>query len=185
MHSDLARVVITERALKQRVAEMAADIVDAYAGQDGGITIVSILAGSIIFLGDLIRQLPMRMRIGLVWVSSYPGKATGARGSVIGEANLPDLQGRDVLILDDILDTGHTLRLVQDRLHGAGARTVKTAVLLRKPAKAPPDVPVEFVGFDVDDEFVVGYGLDYDGLYRNLPFIAVLHPRLYESGCPT
>src|SRR5439155_14862085 len=118
--------------------------------------------------------LPLRMRIGLITVSSYRGAATQSRGAtILQELNL-DVAGQHVLLIDDILDTGGTLRMARLRLQAAGARSVRTCVVLRKPSKAPPDVHADFVGFDVDDVFVVGYGLDYNNLYRNFPDIGVL-----------
>jgi hypoxanthine phosphoribosyltransferase len=181
MENDIARVLIPEAALKERVAELAVEIARAYSDPRGGITIVTILRGSIIFLADLIRQLPIKMRVELVSVSSYPGAATSSRGATLESIPLPDLGDRDVLIVDDILDSGGTLRLVQAELARRGPRSVRTAVLLRKAEKAPSDVAVDYVGFDVEDAFLVGYGLDFNGLYRNLPYVAVLKPEVYAS----
>ena len=182
MEDDIARVLISKEALETRVAGLADEIAAAYAECEGGITIVTILAGSLIFLADLMRRLPMKMKIGLVSVSSYAGATTTSRGAVLASTTLPEIAGRHVLIVDDILDTGGTLRLVQDELRKAGPRSVRTTVLLRKPNKAPADVKADFVGFDIEDAFVVGYGLDYDGLYRNLPYVAVLTPDAYDRG---
>ena len=183
MKGDISSVLIAEPELKERVSALAGQIAAVYQDRREGIVIVSILAGSIIFLADLIRQLPMKMRIGMVTVSSYPGRATKSRGSVLQSAEWPRLRDRDVLIVDDILDTGGTLRVVQAEVRSAAPRSVRTVVLLRKPARAPDDVTVDFVGFDILDDFVVGYGLDYDGLYRNLPYIAVLR-RPQEADSP-
>ena len=179
---DIGKVLISERALKNRVAALAEEIAEAYPASEGGIMLVTVLAGSIIFLADLIRQLPMKLRIGLVTVTSYPGPTTVSRGPSLESASLPQVRDRDVLIVDDILDTGRTLRLVQAEVRRAKPRSLETVVLLRKPAKAPADVTVDFVGFDVEDVFVIGYGLDYDGLYRNLPYIAVLRRDADSSG---
>lgn len=181
MLDDIARVVVTKRQIEERVAAMAEEIASAYADTEGGVTIVTILTGSVVFLADLIRRLPMQMRVGLVAVSSYRGKTVQSRGPRLETANLPDLCNRDALIVDDILDTGGTLRLVQALIRNQKPRSIRTAVMLRKPTRAPADLPVDFVGFDVEDEFVVGYGLDYDGLYRNLPYIAVLKPERYHT----
>lgn len=182
MERDIARVLITKQMPEERVSALATDIARAYPNPREGITIVMVPVGSIIFLADLIRQLPIKMRIGLLTVSSYPGATTGSQGASLTSTGFPDLRGRDVLIVDDILDTGGTLRLVRAEAGRAGPRSVKTAVLLRKADKAPPDVAVDFVGFDVEDAFLVGYGLDYDGLYRNPPYVAVLDPEVYASG---
>lgn len=170
-------VLISQAQIATRVRSLAAEIAAQYAHAAEGMTIVSVLAGSIIFLGDLVRSLPMKLRIGLVTVSSYAGARTAPMQPKLTWSSLADVSGRDVLIVDDILDTGGTLRLVQAAVRDAGARSVRTTVLLRKPGKAPAGVTADFVGFDIDDVFVVGYGLDYDGLYRNLPYIGVLPPR--------
>jgi len=179
MERDIDRVLIGEQELADQVADMGNQIARAYTGSEGRITIVTILSGSIIFLADLIRVLPMKLRVDLVSVSSYRGK-TKKPGSLMLLTERPlDVEGRDVLIVDDILDTGGTLRLVTAELRRGQPSSVKTAVLLRKPSKAPSDVKADFVGFDIEDEFVVGYGLDYDGMYRNLPYVAVLKPEVY------
>lgn len=174
MHEEIERVLIPADQLEERVSALAGEIASAYRSTENGITIVTILAGSLVFLGDLIRKLPMKLRIALVGVSSYPGRSTVSRGAVLASGALPDIRDHDVLIVDDILDTGGTLRLVQAEVRRSGPRSVRSVVLLRKPDKARPDVAVDFVGFDIEDVFVVGYGLDYDGLYRNLPYIGVL-----------
>ena len=179
MENDIARIIITERNIRARVAALADEISDSYANTQADITIVTVLSGAVIFLADLVRRMPMRMKMALVSVSSYPGAATQSRGATLTSSPLPDLGGRDVLIIDDILDSGGTLRLVQRQVRNAEPHSIKTAVLLRKPGKAPDDVMADFVGFDVEDAFVVGYGLDFDGLYRNLPYIGVLRPELY------
>jgi hypoxanthine phosphoribosyltransferase len=142
--------------------------------------LVPILSGSIIFLADLMRHLPLRMRIGLVTTSSYTGPSTESGGAkLIQPLTNIDVEGRDVLVIDDILDTGGTLRLVTDHLRSKSPASVRSCVLLRKPDRAPADLAVDFIGFDVDDVFVIGYGLDYNDLYRNWPDIAVLRRELY------
>lgn len=179
MEKDIERVLITDRELAQRVHDLAAEIAACYAGDDAGLILVPILSGSIIFVADLIRRLPMKMKLGLITVSSYAGATTRSRGvSLAMDLNM-DVRGRHVLIVDDILDTGSTIRFVQGRLREQGPRSLRTAVLLRKTAKAPADVVADFIGFEIADEFVVGYGLDYDGHYRNFPHIAVLKPDRY------
>jgi len=179
MHDDVARVIISEEALRERVTELAGEIEAAYDSADIGITVVAILTGSVVFLSDLIRQLPFRLEIGYIAVSSYTGAVSTPDGTRLGAISLPEVRDRHVLIVDDILDTGGTLRLVQKMLQDRQPASLRTAVVLRKPGKAPADVPVDFVGFDVEDVFVVGYGLDYDGHYRNLPYIAELKAERY------
>ncbi len=170
------RVLISATALEERVHGLAHEIARTYAVTSDGLIIVTVLSGSLVFLADLIRKLPLMLRIGLVTVSSYPGGTTRSAGAKLLTSSYPELQNRDVLLVDDILDTGGTLRLVQREIRAAVPRSLRTAVLLRKTGKAPPDVTVDFVGFDIEDVFVVGYGLDYDGLYRNLPHIAEWRP---------
>lgn len=141
-------------------------------------TLLPILSGSIIFLADLIRELPLKMKLALVQISTYPGTSTtpGTPRTVLDL--IGDVQDRHVLLVDDILDSGRTLRRVQSLVAERHPRSLRSAVLLRKPARAPADVFVDFVGFDIDDAFVVGYGLDFNDLYRNYPHVAVLRPEL-------
>ncbi len=178
MERDIARILIRREQIEARNRELAAEIAAQYDGDDAGLTLVPILSGSIIFLADLIRLLPVKMKIALVQISTYPGGTTtpGDPHTVLELSG--DVTDRHVLVVDDILDSGRTLRRVQAMIHARRPRSVRAVVLLRKPAKAPPDVPVDFVGFDIDDLFVVGYGLDFNDHYRNYPHVAVLHPEL-------
>lgn len=183
MHPDLDRILISREQIAQRVRELGGEIAEQYRHQEGpeGLTLVTILSGSVIFLADLIRELPLRMKIGLITVSSYHGATTQTRGSVLVSDLNVEVAGQHVLLIDDILDTGGTLRLVRQRLADAGARSLRICVLLRKPSRAPADVAADFVGFDIEDAFVVGYGLDYNDHYRNLPDIGVLRREFYAS----
>jgi len=177
MEQDIERILISSDRLARRVHELADQIVISYGHLESHLTIVPILHGAIVFLADLIRHMPLKMDIALVTVSSYPGKTTQSKQAhIMGQLSC-DITDRNVLIIDDILDTGKTLRLVRSELEKKHPKSVKTAVLLRKPTKAPRDLAVDFVGFDIKDNFVVGYGLDYNDYYRNLPYLAVLHPR--------
>lgn len=178
IEADIARILIHRDEIDRRVRQLAAEIAALYNGDDAGLTLIPILSGSIIFLADLIRHLPLKMKIALVQVSTYPGTATSPRTPRTVLELTGDVAGRNVLVVDDILDSGRTLRRVQEMLLDRGARSVRAAVLLRKPSKAPADLKVDFVGFDVEDLFVVGYGLDYDDHYRNFPHVGVLRPEL-------
>ncbi|MGD8451293.1 MAG: hypoxanthine phosphoribosyltransferase [Phycisphaerae bacterium] len=178
MQQDIARILFRREAIQARVRALATEISAVYNGDERGLTLVPILSGSIIFLADLIRELPLKMKIALIQISTYPGRSVTAQEPETVMELSGDVQGRNVLLVDDILDSGRTLRRVRAMVAERGAVSVRTAVLLRKPAKAPADVSVDFVGFDVEDSFVVGYGLDYDDHYRNFPHIGVLRPEL-------
>ncbi|MDX2199752.1 MAG: hypoxanthine phosphoribosyltransferase [Phycisphaerae bacterium] len=178
MEAEIDRILIRDHDIARRVAAMADEIAAAYPSDAGELTLVPILSGSIIFVADLMRRLPRRMRLAMVSISTYPGRSTRPTEARTTLELRTDLEGRDVLIVDDILDTGGTLARVRAMVRERGARSVRAAVLLRKPGKAPPGVDAEFVGFDIADEFVVGYGLDYDDLYRNYPHIGVLRPEV-------
>ena len=178
MESDIARILIHRDQIEARVRALGAEIAGTYNGGDAGLTLVPILSGSIIFLADLIRQLPLKMKIALVQVSAYPGRAIAPVDPRTILALSGDVTDRHVLVVDDILDSGRTLRRVQAMIRERRPKSLRSAVLLRKPNKAPADVQVDFVGFDIEDLFVVGYGLDYNDLYRNYPHVGVLHSEL-------
>lgn len=180
MDPDIARILIPRERIAERVKQLAEDIAGIYGqDDDAGITVVTILSGALIFVADLMRRLPLRMKVGLIMVSSYAGPRTSPGEPKVIHGLNTDVSGRHVLLVDDILDTGGTLRMVRRRLEEAGARSIRTCVLLRKPSKAPADVQADFIGFDIEDVFVVGYGLDFDDQYRNLPDIAVLREEVY------
>ncbi len=169
----LVKVLLDEPQLQAGVNRMACEI-SAHYGQRP-LTIVGVLTGSVVLLADLIRQLEMPLRVGVLQASSYRGETS--RGSIaINSDLLLDVNGRDVLLVDDIFDTGHTLAHVIPLLEKMGARSVKSAVLLRKQGRQEVEMETEFVGFDIPDEFVVGYGLDYRDQYRNLRYLAALEP---------
>jgi len=173
MHDDIEAVLLSEAAIHRRLDELARRITADY--DDGQpLSVVALLNGSIPFLADLLRRIPLPLRVESLRVSSYQGRAS--RGTVrFHEPALPEVCGRRVLLVDDILDTGETLRAVQERFTAeAGASDLRTCVLLRKERQIPPRAQADYVAFSIPDRFVVGYGLDCDGLYRNLPYIGVL-----------
>lgn len=183
MRLDVARVLISQDRIAARVEELARQITAEHSEADGThLTIVPILTGAMIFAADLIRHLPMRMKIGLLTVSSYPGRSITSQGANVLTKSIGDLAGRHVLLLDDILDSGSTLRTVRGMLADLAPASLKTCVLLRKPTPGAAQTPVDYVGFDIPNEFVVGYGLDFDDLYRNLPDIVTLKPEVIERG---
>jgi hypoxanthine phosphoribosyltransferase len=184
MQSDIARVLIPQDRIAERVRELARQITTDHMPsnmpQGGEVTIVPILTGAFIFCGDLIRQIPLPIQIGLLTVSSYPGSSLQSKGSQFLSQQLGNVHGRHILIIDDILDSGGTLKLVTPLMKELGAASVKTCVLLRKDRPAAKEVHVDYVGFEIPDEFVVGYGLDYNNYYRNLPDIVTLLPEAIE-----
>ncbi|MFO0838625.1 MAG: hypoxanthine phosphoribosyltransferase [Phycisphaerae bacterium] len=177
MDSDISRILIHRDQISARVRAMAGEISACYHGPQTRLTLAPILSGSLIFLADLIRELPLKMKLSLLHVSTYAGATTTPGQPRVIVAPTGEIAGRDVLVIDDILDTGRTLARVQTMIRDMHPASVRTAVLLRKPGKAS-GVEADFVGFDIDDEFVVGYGLDYGDLYRNYPHIALLRPEL-------
>ncbi len=184
MHRDIERILIPRLKIAERVREMARQIVADHTTLAGGgdITIVPILTGAMIFCGDLIREMPIAMKIGLMTVSSYPGKSVSSQGAQVIQQQLANVKDRHVLVLDDILDSGSTMRLVVPALRELQAASVRTCVLLRKDRPAAREVTIDYVGFEIPDEFVVGYGLDYNDYYRNVPDIVTLKRSVMEGG---
>ncbi|HCD30544.1 MAG TPA: hypoxanthine phosphoribosyltransferase [Phycisphaerales bacterium] len=168
------RVLIDRRRIAGRVDAMASEIEREYSGCRDAVLFVPVLDGALLFAADLIRRLSLPLQLAGLAASSYPGAATTSTGQVELGLFRVDVQGRRVLLLDDILDTGQTLATVQEALRQRGAIEVRSAVLLRKQRENPPVVEADFVGFEVPDCFVIGYGLDHDGRYRELPDVRVL-----------
>lgn len=168
------KVLITADRISRRVAELAEQAQADYQGRP--VLVVGVLTGCLVFLADLIRRIDLPLRIHLVQASSYRGEATTPGELNLRLDTLPDLAGRDVLVVDDILDTGQTLGRLVDELHRRGAASVRVAVLLQKVGKQRVVVKPDYTGFEIPDEFVVGYGLDYNDEYRHLPHIAALPP---------
>ena len=173
MIEDIREILIDRRAIQGRVKALAEQIGTDYAGRE--FLLMPLLTGSIIFVADLVRHLPVRMRIDVLAVSSYPGTATSTQGTKVLYPTTFDVKGKHVLVIDDILDSGTTLRTVCDLLHAQEAASVRSCVLLKKKLPQAAKAEVDYVGFEIPNEFVVGYGLDYNGYYRNLPDIATLH----------
>ncbi len=176
MHNDVDRVLIPQQSIARRVGELARQITADHSAAEsaGQVTIVPVLTGAMIFCADLIRQMPIAMRIGLCTVSSYPGRSVASQGPTLLTQQLGDLTGRQVLLIDDVLDSGSTLRLVIPVLEALNPTSLRTCVLLRKDRPSARDVKVDYVGFDIPDVFVVGYGLDFNDYYRNLPDVVTL-----------
>lgn len=166
------KILLSEQQVREGVARVAAEVTQCYAGRP--VTIVGILTGSLVLLADLIRQLELPLRVGVVQASSYRG-ATTTRGQLFVNAELmPDIADRNVLLVDDIYDTGHTLVEVMAQMRKLQPKSLRSLVLLRKQGRKEVDVEPDFVAFDIPNEFVVGYGLDYHDAHRNLPYVAAL-----------
>jgi hypoxanthine phosphoribosyltransferase len=178
--SDVAEVLLTEEQIAAKVAELGRRITADYAGCE--LTLVSVLKGSLPFMADLMRRISLPCRIDLMEVSSYGGNATESSGLVriLKDLSAP-IEGRDVLIVEDIIDTGLTLNYLIRYLKGKNPRSIKVCSLLDKPARRLVEFPIDYVGFEIPDAFVVGYGLDFGEVYRNLRFVGVLRPEAYES----
>ncbi|MGE4549562.1 MAG: hypoxanthine phosphoribosyltransferase [Intestinibacillus sp.] len=177
MKNDIKEVLFTEEQLRQKVAEMGARITEDYAGKNP--LIVSVLKGSYVFMADLTRQIDTKCNIDFMVVSSY-GNGTKTSGEVqIIKDIESQIAGRDLLIVEDILDSGVTLSYLMKILQARGANSIRLCTLLSKPERRKVQVDIDYLGFEIPDEFVVGYGLDYAECYRNLPYIGVLKPSVY------
>jgi hypoxanthine phosphoribosyltransferase len=171
-------VLISEAQIKRRVKELARQIAADFT--EGDLVVIALLNGTVPFLADLIRCLALPLRLDFIGASSY-GQGTVSRELVYTKELRLEVRGRDVLLVDDILDTGRTLSAVTAKLERLGPRTIRTCVLLDKPARRLERIEAGYVGFTIPDLFVVGYGLDFAERYRNLPFIGVLKPAVYKT----
>ena len=179
--NDIAEILITEAQLREKVAELGTRLSADYAGRD--IVLVSVLKGSLPFMADLMRAMSIPVRIDLMEVSSYGGAVTETSGLVRILKDLSaSIEGKDVLIVEDIIDTGLTLNYLLRYLRGKNPASLRICTLLDKPARRLVEIGIDYRGFEIPDRFVVGYGLDYGEMYRNLPHIAVLRPEVYGAG---
>jgi hypoxanthine phosphoribosyltransferase len=168
------KTLLSKEDLHDGMMRMADQITGCYENRQ--LTIVGVLTGSVVLMADLIRVIDLPMRVGVLQASSYRGATTTRGELVINSELMLDISGRDVLLVDDIFDTGHTLVQVLDKMREFEPTSIRSAVLLRKNGRQEVDYQPDFVAFDIPDEFVVGYGLDYEDMYRNLPFLAALEP---------
>ncbi len=183
LHADIGDVLVAEADIAARVAELGAQIAVDYGGRP--VTLVSVLKGSLPFMADLMRAIDLPLRIDLMEVSSYGGNNTESSGLVRILKDLSaSIEGEDVLIVEDIIDTGLTLNYLIRYLRGKNPASLRICTLLDKPARRLVEIPVDYIGFTIPDQFVVGYGLDYGELYRNLRFVGVLRPEVYAAGEP-
>jgi len=181
LHADIGEVLVSEERIAARITELGARIAADYGGRS--VTLVSVLKGSLPFMADLMRAIDLPLRIDLMEVSSYGGNATESSGLVRILKDLSaSIEGEDVLIVEDIIDTGLTLNYLIRYLRGKNPASLRICTLLNKPARRLVEIPVDYIGFEIPDQFVVGYGLDYGELYRNLRFVGVLRPEVYGGG---
>jgi hypoxanthine phosphoribosyltransferase len=181
LHADVAEVLVSEEAIQARVRELGQRISDDYRGRN--LTLVSVLKGSLPFMADLMRAIDVPVRIDLMEVSSYGGTTTESSGLVRILKDLSaSIAGEDVLLVEDIIDTGLTLNYLLRYLRGKNPASLRICTLLDKPARRLVEIPVDYTGFTIEDRFVVGYGLDFGELYRNLRFVGVLRPEVYSGG---
>lgn len=168
------QVLISQPAIQERIAELAATITQDYEGKE--LTIVALMKGSIVFLADLLRLIPLPLRLEIIPVSSYHTGTVSSGVVTFNTVSLPDITDRHLLLIDDILDSGKTLKVLTEFLATKNPASIRSCVLLHKKARTIEDISAHYVGFEIPDEFVIGYGLDYQEYYRNFPEIRVLKP---------
>ena len=182
MHADVEEILLSGEEVQARVAELGAQLAADYEGREP--VLVSVLKGSIIFLADLVRAMPIPLAIDLMEVSSY-GASTESSGQVRILKDLStSIEGREVIVVEDIIDTGLTLNYLLRYLHDKGPASIRICCLLDKPARRLAPIEIDYRGFTIADRFVIGYGLDYGERYRNLPYIGVLRPSVYGAPAP-
>lgn len=178
---EVERILIPPEEIARRLPQMAREIQRDFAGRE--LVVVSLLNGTVMFLADLIRHLSLPLRLDFIGVSSYGAGTSSGQLFFTKELRI-DVRGRDVLLVDDILDTGKTMVRVLDKLRALKPRRIKTCVLLNKASRRTERIEADYVGFEIADFFVIGYGLDFAERYRNLPFVGVLHPSIYQPAQP-
>lgn len=174
MGQDVEEVLLTEQQIQQRLDSLAGEIQREYLEKD--LTLVAVLTGSVMFIADLLRRLPMQLRLDYIGVSSYHGETRSTGDLLMTKALRLDVRGRDVLIVDDILDTGQTLVKIREMMNKLQPRSLKSCVFLEKDVPHHENIHADFVAFHIPNKFIVGYGLDYRERYRNLPYVATLKP---------
>jgi hypoxanthine phosphoribosyltransferase len=179
MQEDLDRILFHETTILRRLNELAAQISNDY--RDRELTVIAVLNGSLMFMADLLRRIPLPLKLDCLSVATYHGKTETSGEVIFKQIALPDVMDRHILILDDILDSGHTLAAIRDRLETAKPRSIRVCVLLSKKKHRARHVHADYIGFEIEDEFVVGYGLDFMESYRNLPYIGVLRKELIDA----
>ena len=176
MQDDLDRILFHETTILSRLDQLAAEISKEYRGRE--LTVIAVLTGSLMFMADLLRRIPLPLQLDFLAVASYHGKTETSGEVIFKQLALPDVKDRHILILDDILDSGLTLAAIREKLEALGPRSIRVCVLLSKKKRRQRHVDADYIGFEIEDEFVVGYGLDFMEQYRNLPYIGVLRKDL-------
>lgn len=179
MEQDIERILFTEDQIQAGIDRVAAEVTEAFVGHE--FTVVSILKGSFVFASDLIRRVPIPLELAFCAASSYRDGAVAGELSVSFQPEDHEVEGRSILLVDDILDTGRTMAALRQEFLNRGAALVRTCTFLDKPARRSVEFSADFRAFEVDDLFVVGYGLDYAGRYRNLPYVAALRESVYSG----
>ena len=179
MKEDVLRVLLSEDEIREKVRELGGKITADY--KNSNLMLVTVLKGAVVFLADLMRQIDVPAEIDFMVVSSY-GSGVKSSGvvKIVKDLDVP-LAGKDILIVEDILDSGLTIIYIKELLESRGPRSIRIATLLDKPSRRKVDLQADYIGFSVPDEFVIGYGLDYDEKYRNLPYIGILKPEVYSN----
>lgn len=182
MHKDVERILLSEQEVDEIITRIAGELDEDYAGEDKRLVLLCILKGSVVFMGDLMKKITVPVEIDFMRVSSYgAGTATTGNVNIILDLMRKDLDQCDVVIVEDIIDSGRTLAHLSRYLKLKGVRTVRTCTLLDKPERREVEFKADYVGKVIPDEFVVGYGLDYNEKYRALPYVGVLKPSVYEK----
>ena len=182
LHKDVEKVLISESELAETVKRLADQISADYSASDSRLVLLCILKGSIVFMGDLMKQLSIPVEIDCMKVSSYGnGTVSGGNINILLDFVRPDMDKCDVLIVEDIIDSGRTLSYLVGYLEHKGAKSVRTCTLLDKPSRRVVDFTPDYIGMEIPDEFVIGYGLDYAEKYRELPFVGILKPEVYTA----
>lgn len=178
MINDVERILVTEEQIRQAVERIAKQIEEDYQGRE--VLFVGLLKGSIAFMADLIKAYTKTCTIDFMAVSSYgAGTESSGRVNIVKDLSQP-IDGKDIIIVEDIIDSGNTLSFIKAYFAAKNAKSVKICTLLNKPSRRVVDIDVDYIGFDIPDEFVIGYGLDYDEHYRNLPYVGVLKRSIYS-----
>lgn len=181
MHKDIERILLSEKELDDIITRLAGQLDRDYAGEDKRLVLVCILKGSVVFMGELMKKITVPVEIDFMRVSSYGGntKTTG-NVNIVLDLMRKDMDQCDILVVEDIIDSGRTLSHLVQYLRMKGAKSVRTCTLLDKPSRREVDFTVDYVGQEIPDEFVVGYGLDYNEKYRALPYVGILKREVYE-----